>query len=56
MCAPFVNYPGLTRSLGLLGLGFGVWLAWKQEPSIAEIRAENGSKHRWTGRLAEALR
>jgi hypothetical protein len=56
---PFVDYPNLTRALGALGLGFGVWLAWKQEPSVststARLESEPDPK-RWAKRLAEAAR
>ena len=52
---PFIRLPDLTRMLGLLGLGFGIWLAWKQEPKISDPRPLQGSlPRRWSRTLAKA--
>jgi hypothetical protein len=51
---PFVKNPNLTRLLGVLGLGFGLWLAWRQEPDMEEIEEEIAPRR--TRRLAEAMR
>jgi hypothetical protein len=55
-CEPFVKHPDMTRMLGLFGLGFGLWLAWRQEPEV-----ETNDEHRlisgeWAGRLKELAR
>jgi len=51
----FVRFPGLTRTLGMFGIGFGIWLAWKQEPQIPRTRDRHDSlPHRWSEILAEA--
>lgn len=34
-CEPFVRHPNLTRALGIAGIGFGFWLARRQERSAA---------------------
>lgn len=54
---PFVRHPGLTRALGAFGIGFGVWLAWRQEPRAPELPLERASTaKRWARTLAEAAR
>jgi hypothetical protein len=53
---PFMDNPRITRALGVLGLGFGLWLAWREEePEEAEEIAESVEPRRFTQRLAEVL-
>lgn len=42
------RYSTVTRVLGLAGLGFGLWLAWRQGPTSSRRLG-------WTGRVKEAL-
>jgi hypothetical protein len=51
--SPLVRQAGLTRALGVLGLGFGVWLAWRQQPAIRPPVRKRVK--RWAGDLVEAL-
>ena len=54
---PFVRFPGLTRVLGMLGLGFGLWLAWTQEPQLSKPPVQNGAlPHRWSRMLAVGIK
>ncbi len=41
-CEPFVRHPTLTRLCGAAGVGFGLWLAWRQEPPAEKVEAEAG--------------
>ena len=47
--APFVEHSTLTRLLGAVGVGFGLWLAWRQEPAAApsgaRAREAEGNVH-----------
>ena len=53
----FVDNPSLTRAFGVLGLGFGLWLAWREEePEELEELAEAVQPRRWTRKMAEVMR
>ena len=52
---PFVRHPGVTRAMGAVGLGFGLWLAWQQEPQVSEREFEPIGRLE-ARRLAEAAR
>ena len=49
---PIVQHPAITRLLGALGLGLGIWLALKQEQPIAQ---SHGANLRPAERPVEAL-
>jgi hypothetical protein len=53
---PFVRHPDLTRALGVIGVGFGLWLAWRQEPGISLEEREVTLPRRIGRRLEEAAR
>ena len=55
MFEPFVDHPDLTRVLGAFGVGFGLWLAWRQEPS-AELGEVETLPRRWMKRLEASAR
>jgi hypothetical protein len=48
---PFIRNAGMTRALGAAGLGFGLWLAWREEPTATQLP----SNDRWTRRLVQAM-
>ncbi|HEX5245052.1 MAG TPA: hypothetical protein VFW23_17470 [Tepidisphaeraceae bacterium] len=50
---PIVRHPATTRLLGALGLGLGIWLAWKQEEPITR---SHGANLKPLEHLTEALR
>jgi hypothetical protein len=50
---PFVDKPKVTRALGVLGLGFGLWLAWREEQT--EERTPDETPRPWSRRLAEVM-
>ncbi len=51
---PFVKHPAATRLLGVLGLGFGIWLAWRQEDQVTQAPSEQPKG--MFRRLEEAMR
>ncbi|HRX86607.1 MAG TPA: hypothetical protein P5572_16410 [Phycisphaerae bacterium] len=38
MAEPFIRNPNMTRALGAAGLGLGIWLAQRNEPTAAPAR------------------
>ena len=55
MSEPFIRHPDLTRAMGAFGVGFGLWLAWRQEPE-AEADEVESLPRRWIRRLETAAR
>lgn len=55
MCDPFVRHPDMTRTLGAVGLGIGLWLAWRQEPP-AEIEEPARLPRRLMRQFEEVVR
>jgi hypothetical protein len=55
MSEPLVRHPDLTRMLGAFGLGFGLWLAWRQEPP-ADIEEPARFPRRLMRQLEEVVR
>jgi hypothetical protein len=53
MVEPFVEHPGMTRVIGAVGLGLGVWLASRQQPEEpADLANRNGASLRRAVRKA----
>jgi hypothetical protein len=53
---PFVDRPGLTRSLGAVSVFLGTWLAQRQYPAIEHEVEQAGGPIRRAGRaLVESL-
>ncbi len=52
-CDSFVRQSSLTRMLGLAGVGFGVWLAFQQQPDVSVRRSLRSPG--WTKRLRRTL-
>jgi len=52
----FLRHPDLTRFMGALGVGFGIWLAWRQEPEAPAFDAYESGPRRWVKRLEAAAR
>jgi hypothetical protein len=52
---PFIRHPDLTRLLGSVGVAFGLWLAWKQEPE-APLDETESLPRQWLKRLEHAAR
>ena len=50
---PLVRRPGLSRLLGVAGVGLGLWLAWRQEPPVRPAPVSRG--RRWARQMAEAM-
>ena len=42
MWGPLVDRPELVRVLGMLGMGVGVWWAWRQEDETADTATPPG--------------
>jgi hypothetical protein len=55
MSEPLVRHPDVTRMLGAFGLGFGLWLAWRQEPP-ADIEEPARFPRRLMRQLEEVVR
>ena len=53
---PLIRHPDVTRLLGAVGIGFGLWLAWRQEPEVPEVDVAESLPRRWIKRLENSTR